>query len=149
MNGQLFETDFSLILRTLNPIGMKKLVAFLLFVFICVSNVFAQNAQVTFSSTTNFNVVEEGFHPVKFQLTTGSTASVAGVLEYVQNNPKYFQVQVDGNELTLKFVEGVHWGVWMKVFGSMGVTQIEIREPNQNVVVEPMDFLRYFHLINQ
>jgi hypothetical protein len=70
-------------------------------------------------------------------------------LDYVHDNPKYFQVQVNGNELSLKFVEGVHWGVWMKVFMSMGVSQIEIREANQNIVVEPMDFLRYFHLINQ
>jgi len=132
---------------------MKKLLALFMFVFVCGAHVFAQNAQVTFSSTTNFTLVEDGaegvFHPVKFQLTNGSNASVAGLLEYVQNNPKYFQVQVNGNELTVKFVEGVHWGVWMKVFGAMGVTQIEIREANQNVVVEPLDFLRYFHLINQ
>ena len=128
---------------------MKKLFAFLMFVIICGAQAFAQNAQVTFSSTTNFTVVEEGFHPVKFQLTTGSNANVEGLLNYVQNNPKYFQVQANGNELTLKFVEGVHWGVWMKVFGSMEVSQIEIREANQNIIVEPMDFLRYFHLINQ
>ena len=128
---------------------MKKLFAFLMFVMICGAQAFAQNAQVTFSSTTNFTVVEEGFHPVKFQLTTGSNANVEGLLNYVQNNPKYFQVQANGNELTLKFVEGVHWGVWMKVFGSMEVSQIEIREANQNIIVEPMDFLRYFHLINQ
>ena len=128
---------------------MKKLFAFLMFVMICGAQAFAQNAQVTFSSTTNFTVVEEGFHPVKFQLTTSSNANVAGLLEYVQYNPKYFQVQVNGNELTLNFVEDVHWGVWMKVFGSMGVSQIEIREANQNIIVEPMDFLRYFHLINQ
>ena len=116
---------------------------------ICGAQAFAQNAQVTFSSTTNFTVVEEGFHPVKFQLTTGSNANVEGLLNYVQNNPKYFQVQANGNELTLKFVERVHWGVWMKVFGAMEVSQIEIRETNQNIIVEPMDFLRYFHLINQ
>jgi hypothetical protein len=128
---------------------MKKLFAFLMFVIICGAQAFAQNAQVTFSSTTNFTVVEEGFHPVKFQLTTGSNANVEGLLNYVQNNPKYFQVQANGNELTLKFVEGVHWGVWMKVFGAMEVSQIEIREANQNIIVEPMDFLRYFHLINQ
>ena len=128
---------------------MKKLFAFLMFVMICGAHAFAQNAQVTFSSTTNFTVVEEGFHPVKFQLTTGSNANVEGLLNYVQNNPKYFQVQANGNELTLKFVEGVHWGVWMKVFGSMEVSQIEIREANQNIILEPMDFLRYFHLINQ
>ncbi len=128
---------------------MKKLFAFLMFVMICGAQAFAQNAQVTFSSTTNFTVVEEGFHPVKFQLTTGSNANVEGLLNYVQNNPKYFQVQANGNELTLKFVEGVHWGVWMKVFGAMEVSQIEIREANQNIIVEPMDFLRYFHLINQ
>ena len=128
---------------------MKKLFAFLMFVIICGAQAFAQNAQVTFSSTTNFTVVEEGFHPVKFQLTTGSNANVEGLLNYVQNNPKYFQVQANGNELTLKFGEGVHWGVWMKVFGAMEVSQIEIREANQNIIVEPMDFLRYFHLINQ
>ena len=128
---------------------MKKLFAFLMFVMICGAQAFAQNAQVTFSSTTNFTVVEEGFHPVKFQLINGSNANVEGLLNYVQNNPKYFQVQANGNELTLKFVEGVHWGVWMKVFGAMEVSQIEIREANQNIVVEPMDFLRYFHLINQ
>lgn len=127
---------------------MKKLFAFLMFVMICGAQAFAQNAQVTFSSTTNFTVVEEGFHPVKFQLTTGSNANVEGLLNYVQNNPKYFQVQANGNELTLNFVEGVHWGVWMKVFGTMEVSQIEIREANQNIIVEPMDFLRYFHLIN-
>jgi hypothetical protein len=129
---------------------MKKVLALFVFVFICVAGLFAQNAQVTFSSTTNFTAVEEGgFHPVKFQLTNGSNANVQGLLQYVQNNPKYFKVQVDGNELTLKFVEGVHWGVWMKVFGAMEVSQIEIREANQNIVVAPMDFLRYFHLINQ
>ena len=128
---------------------MKKLVSVFMFVFICGAQVFAQNAQLTFASTTSFTVVEEGFHPVKFQLTEGSNANVDGLLEYVQNNPKYFQVQVNGNELTLKFVEGVHWGIWMKVFGAMEVSQIEIREANQNVVVSPMDFLRYFHLINQ
>ena len=120
---------------------------------LCSAYVIAQNAQVSFSSTTNFTAVEaeaEGsFHPVKFQLPNGSNANVEGLLQYVQNNPKYFKVQVDGNELTLKFVEGVHWGVWMKVFGSMDVSQIEIREANQNIVVSPMDFLRYFHLINQ
>lgn len=128
---------------------MKKVLALFLFVFVCGAHVFAQNAQVTFGSTTNFSSIEEGFHPVKFQLTEGSNANVEGLLQYVQNNPKYFKVQVDGNELTLKFVEGVHWGVWMKVFGAMDVSQIEIREANQNIVVAPMDFLRYFHLINQ
>lgn len=128
---------------------MKKVLALFVFVFICGVALFAQNAQVTFSSTTNFSFVEDGFHPVKFQLTEGSNANVEGLLQYVQNNPKYFKVQVDGNELTLKFVEGVHWGVWMKVFGALEVSQIEIREANQNVVVAPMDFLRYFHLINQ
>lgn len=127
---------------------MKKVVAFLMFVLICSASTLAQNAQVTFSSTTNFAVVEEGFHPVKFQLTDGSNANVAGLLQYVQNNPKYFQVQVDGNELTLKFVEGVHWGVWMKVFGALGVSQIEIRTGNQNSVVDPMGFLNYFQLIH-
>ena len=120
-----------------------------MFVMICGAQAFAQNAQVTFSSTTNFTVVEDGFHPVNFQLMSGSNANVEGLLNYVQNNPKYFQVQVNENELTLKFVEGVHWGVWMKVFGAMEVSQIEIREANQNIIVEPMDFLRYFHLINQ
>lgn len=128
---------------------MKKILALFVFVFTMALGVSAQNAQVTFSSTTNFTLLEEGFHPVKFNLTDGSNANVAGLLEYVQNNPKYFQVNVDGNELTLKFVDGVHWGVWMKVFGSMDVSQIEIREANQNIVVDPMDFLRYFHLINQ
>ena len=128
---------------------MKKLLALLMFVFTLCAHFFAQNAQVTFSSATNFVSVEDGFHPVKFQLTEGSDANVDGLLQYVQNNPKYFQVQVDGNELTLKFVQGVHWGVWMKVFMSMGVSQIEIREANQNVIVDPMDFLHYFHLINQ
>jgi hypothetical protein len=127
---------------------MKKVVAFLMFVLICSASTLAQNAQVTFSSTINFTVVEEGFHPVKFQLTDGSNANVAGLLQYVQNNPKYFQVQVDGNELTLKFVEGVHWGVWMKVFGALGVSQIEIRTGNQNSVVDPMGFLNYFQLIH-
>ena len=120
-----------------------------MFVIVCGAQVFAQNSQLTFASTTSFTLVEEGFHPVKFQLTEGSNASVDGILEYVQNNPKYFQVQVNGNELTLKFVEGVRWGIWMKVFGAMEVSQIEIREANQNVVVSPMNFLRYFHLINQ
>lgn len=128
---------------------MKKLVTFLMFVFVLSAQAFSQNAQLTFSSTTNFTLVEEGFHPVKFQLTNGSNANVQGLLDYVHDNPKYFQVQVNGNELSLKFVEGVHWGVWMKVFGSMGVSQIEIREPNQNVIVDPMGFLRYFNLINQ
>jgi hypothetical protein len=128
---------------------MKKLATFLMFVVICSAQAFAQNAQVTFSSTTNFTVVEEGFHPVKFQLTAGSNANVEGLLNYVQNNPKYFQVQANENELTLKFVEGVQWGVWMKVFGAMEVSQIEIREASHNIIVEPMDFLRYFHLINQ
>lgn len=128
---------------------MKKVLALFLLVFICGACVFAQSAQVTFTSATNFSLVEDGFHPVKFQLTNGSNANVEGLLQYVQNNPKYFKVQVDGNELTLKFVEGVHWGVWMKVFGAMEVSQIEIREANQNTVVAPMDFLRYFHLINQ
>lgn len=109
----------------------------------------AQNAQVTFSSTTNFTLLEEGFHPVKFHLTDGSNANVASLLEYVQNNPKYFQVHVDGNELTLKFVDGVHWGVWMKVFGAMGVSQIEIREANGNIVVDPIGFLNHFNLLNQ
>jgi hypothetical protein len=127
---------------------MKKVLVLFVFVFFG-AFAFAQNAQLTFSSTTNFTVVEEGFHPVKFQLTSGSNANVEGLLQYVHNNPKYFQVQVNGNELSLKFVEGVHWGVWMKVFGSMDVSQIEIREANQNIVVSPMDFLRYFHLINQ
>jgi hypothetical protein len=127
---------------------MKKLSAFLMFIMICGAQAFAQNAQVTFSSTTSFTAVEEGFHPVKFHLTEGSNANVDGLLEYVQNNPKYFQVQVNGNELTLNFVEGVHWGVWMKVFGAMGVSQIEIRTTDQNSVVDPMGFLNYFHLIN-
>ena len=128
---------------------MRKLFVLFAIAMMSGANLFAQNAQVTFSSTTSFSIVEEGFHPVKFQLTEGSNANVDGLLEYVQNNPKYFQVQVNGNELTLKFVEGVHWGIWMKVFGAMEVSQIEIREANQNVVVSPMDFLRYFHLINQ
>ncbi len=128
---------------------MKKGLAFLIFVITLAFGAHAQNAQVTFTTTTNFSLVEDGFHPVKFQLTEGSNANVAGLLQYVQNNPKYFQVQVDGNELTLKFVEGVHWGVWMKVFGALEVSQIEIREANQNTVVAPIDFLRYFHLINQ
>lgn len=128
---------------------MKKIFTLFAFVVLFAFAGFAQNAQVTFSSGTNFTLLENGFHPVKFQLTSGSNANVAGLLEYVQNNPKYFQVNVDGNELTLKFVDGVHWGVWMKVFGSMDVSQIEIREANQNIVVDPMDFLRYFHLINQ
>jgi hypothetical protein len=128
---------------------MKKVLALFLFVFICSACVFAQNAQVTFETTTNFTLLEDGFHPVKFQLTEGSNANVAGLLEYVQNNPKYFQVQVDGSELTLKFVEGVHWGVWLKVFGAMGVSQIEIRTTNQNSIVDPMGFLQHFHLINQ
>jgi hypothetical protein len=128
---------------------MKKIFTLFAFVVLFAMAGFAQNAQVTFSSGTNFTLLENGFHPVKFQLTSGSNANVAGLLEYVQNNPKYFQVNVDGNELTLKFVDGVHWGVWMKVFGSMDVSQIEIREANQNIVVDPMDFLRYFHLINQ
>ena len=96
---------------------MKKIFTLFAFVALFAMASFAQLAQVTFSSTTNFTLVEEGFHPVKFQLTSGSNANVAGLLEYVQNNPKYFQVNVDGNELTLKFVDGVHWGVWMKVFG--------------------------------
>jgi hypothetical protein len=128
---------------------MKKIFTLFAFVALFAMAGFAQNAQVTFSSGTNFTLLENGFHPVKFQLTSGSNANVAGLLEYVQNNPKYFQVNVDGNELTLKFVDGVHWGVWMKVFGSMDVSQIEIREASQNIVVDPMDFLRYFHLINQ
>ncbi len=149
MEKQLLEAYFSLILRTLNLSKMKKVLTLFLFVFFCGACVYAQNAQVTFGSTTNFSIVEDGFHPVKFQLTEGSNANVEGLLQYVQKNPKYFKVQVDGNELTLNFVEGVHWGVWMKVFGAMEVSQIEIREANQNLVVAPMDFLRYFHLINQ
>jgi len=149
LNGQLIEWLFGLTLRTLKMIEMKKLVTFLMFVMICGAQAFTQNAQVYFSSTTDFTLLDEGFHPVKFQLTSGSNANVAGLLEYAQKNHKYFKVEVDGNELTIKFVQGVHWSVWMKVFGAMGVTQIEIREPNQNIVVEPMDFLRYFHLINQ
>ena len=128
---------------------MKKVLALFIFTLTMALGVSAQVAQVTFSSTTDFTLLEEGFRPVKFNLTDGSNANVTGLLEYVQNNPKYFQVNVDGNELTLKFVDGVHWGVWMKVFGAMGVSQIEIREANQNIVVDPMDFLRYFHLINQ
>ena len=128
---------------------MKKIFTLFAFVALFAMAGFAQTAQVTFSSTTNFTLVEEGFHPVKFQLTNGSSANVQGLLDYVQHNPKYFLVQVNGNELILKFVEGVHWGVWMKVFMTMGVSQIEIREANQNVVVAPMDFLRYFHLISQ
>ena len=71
---------------------MKKLVALFMFVFVCGALVFAQNAQLTFSSTTNFSLVEEGFHPVKFQLSSGSNANVAGLLEYVHDNPKYFKV---------------------------------------------------------
>jgi hypothetical protein len=133
----------------LNHVQMKKAFALLLFVIVSAASVFAQSAQLSFSSSTNFTAVEAGFHPIKFQLTSGSNANVDGLLEYVQNNPKYFQVQVNGSELTLNFVEGIHWGVWMKVFGSLGVSQIEIREANQNVVVEPMEFLRYFHLIGQ
>ncbi len=128
---------------------MKKVLALFIFTLTMALGVSAQVAQVTFSSTTNFTLLEEGFHPVKFNLTDGSNANVAGLLEYVQNNPKYFQVNVDGNELTLKFVDGVHWGVWMKVFGAMGVSQIEIREANGNIVVDPMGFLNYFHLLNQ
>lgn len=126
---------------------MKKVLALFLFVFFCCACVYAQNAQVTFGSTTNFSIVEDGFHPVKFQLTEGSNANVEGLLQYVQNNPKYFKVQVDGNELTLNFVEGVHWGVWMKVFGAMEVSQIEIREANQNIVVDPRGFLDHFNLL--
>jgi hypothetical protein len=130
---------------------MKKGLAFLIFVITLAFGANAQNAQVTFSSNTNFTAVEEGeegaFHSVKFQLTNGSNANVQGLLQYVQNNPKYFKVQVNGNELTLKFVEGVHWGVWMKVFGSMGVSQIEIREANQNIVVDPRGFLDHFNLL--
>lgn len=128
---------------------MKKKLAVLIFILTTTFGLRAQNAQVTFSSTTNFTLLEEGFHPVKFHLTEGSNANVAGLLEYVQNNPKYFQVNVDGNELTLKFVDGVHWGVWMKVFGAMGVSQIEIREANQNMVVDPIGFLNHFNLLNQ
>ena len=114
----------------------------------CGAHVFSQNAQLTFASTIDFTAVEEGFHPVKFHLTDGSNAKVDGLLEYVQRNTKYFNVQVNGNELTLNFVEGVHWSVWMKVFGAMGVNQIEIRTTDQNSVVDPMGFLNYFHLIN-
>ena len=128
---------------------MKRVLALFVFVFTMALGVSAQNAQVTFSSTTNFTLLEEGFHPVKFHLTDGSNANVASLLEYVQNNPKYFQVHVDGNELTLKFVDGVHWGVWMKVFGAMGVSQIEIREANGNIVVDPIGFLNHFNLLNQ
>ncbi len=128
---------------------MKKVLALFIFTLTMALGVSAQVAQVTFSSTTDFTLLEEGFRPVKFNLTDGSNANVTGLLEYVQNNPKYFQVNVDGNELTLKFVDGVHWGVWMKVFGAMGVIQIEIREANGNIVVDPMGFLNYFHLLNQ
>ena len=127
---------------------MRKLFVLFAIAMMSGANLFAQNAQVTFSSTTSFSIVEEGFHPVKFHLTEGSNANVDGLLEYVQNNPKYVKVQVNGNELTLNFVEGVHWGVWMKVFGAMGVSQIEIRTTNQNSVVDPMGFLNYFQLIN-
>lgn len=125
-----------------------KIASFFLAFFCCVVS-YAQTAQVSFSSTTDFSILEEGFHPVTFKLTTGSNANVSGLLEYVQNNPKYFKVLVNGNEVTLKFVDGVHWGVWMKVFGSMDVSQIEVKEANQNLVVDPMEFLRYFHLISQ
>jgi hypothetical protein len=127
---------------------MRKL--FVLFAIAMMSGetLFAQNAQVTFSSTTSFTAVEEGFHKVKFQLTNGSNANVSGLLEYVHKNTRYFNVEVDGNELTLNFVEGVHWSVWMKVFGAMGVSQIEIRTENENSVVDPMGFLNYFQLIN-
>lgn len=128
---------------------MKNIITIFVFVFICVGSLFAQSAQVSFSSSTNFAIVEDGFHPIKFQIVNGSNVNVEGLLQYVQNNPKYFSVQADGNDLTIKFVEGVHWGVWMKVFGAMEVSHIEIREGNQNIVVAPMDFLRYFHLINQ
>ncbi len=128
---------------------MKKVLALFIFTLTMALGVSAQVAQVTFSSTTDFTLLEEGFRPVKFNLTDGSNANVAGLLEYVQNNPKYFQVNVDGNELTLKFVDGVHWGVWMKVFGAMGVSQIEIREANQNIVVDPIGFLNHFNLLNQ
>jgi len=127
---------------------MRKLTVLFVIAMMSGANLFAQNSQVTFSSTTNFNIVEDGFHQVKFQLTNGSNANVAGLLEYVQKNPKYFNVEVDGSELTLNFVEGVHWGVWMKVFGAMGVSQIEIRTENENSVVDPMGFLNYFQLIN-
>ena len=131
------------------PKRMRKL--FLLFAFVLMSfaNLFAQDAQLTFSASTNFKILEDGFHPVKFELTNGSNANVAGLLAYVQNNPNYFKVQVNGNQLTLHFVEGLDWGVWMKVFGSMGVSQIEISTTNQNSVVDPMGFLEYFHLIKQ
>ena len=44
-------------------------------------------------------------------------------------------------------IRGQH--VQLTVLGAMEVSQIEIREANQNIIVEPMDFLRYFHLINQ
>lgn len=128
---------------------MKNIITIFVFVFICVGSLFAQSAQVSFSSSTNFTIVEDGFHPIKFQIVNGSNVNVEELLQYVQNNPKYFSVQADGNDLTIKFVEGVHWGVWMKVFGAMEVSHIEIREGNQNIVVAPMDFLRYFHLINQ
>jgi hypothetical protein len=128
---------------------MKKVLALFIFTLTMALGVSAQVAQVTFSSTTDFTLLEEGFRPVKFNLTDGSNANVTGLLEYVQNNPKYFQVNVDGNELTLKFVDGVHWGVWMKVFGAMGVSQIEIREANQNIVVDPIGFLNHFNLLNQ
>ncbi|MEY3849782.1 MAG: hypothetical protein RJA38_223, partial [Bacteroidota bacterium] len=37
----------------------------------------------------------------------------------------------------------------MKVFGAMGVSQIEIREANQNIVVDPIGFLNHFNLLNQ
>jgi hypothetical protein len=127
---------------------MRKLTVLFAIAMMSGANLFAQNSQVTFSSTTSFNIVEDGFHQVKFQLTNGSNANVTGLLEYVQKNPKYFNVEVDGSELTLNFVEGVHWGVWMKVFGAMGVSQIEIRTENENSVVDPMGFLNYFQLIN-
>jgi len=134
---------------TLIDYAMKKVLALFIFTLTMALGVSAQVAQVTFSSTTDFTLLEEGFRPVKFNLTDGSNANVTGLLEYVQNNPKYFQVNVDGNELTLKFVDGVHWGVWMKVFGAMGVSQIEIREANQNIVVDPIGFLNHFNLLNQ
>ena len=129
--------------------SMKKGLAFLIFVIALVFSVNAQNAQVTFSSATNFALLEDGFHPVKFRLTDDSNANLSGLLEYVQNNPAHFKLEIVGSELALQFAQGIHWGVWMKVFGSMDVSQIEIQEGDRISVVDPMGFLQYFHLINQ
>ena len=128
---------------------MKKIVFFLALVVLSSVSAFAQVAQVSFSSSTNFTNVVNGFHPISFKIKESSSVNVDELKRYALDNPKFCQVEVVGNDVNLRFVENIHWGIWMKIFVSMNVSQIEIVEsPNESVVVEPMDFLRYFHLLS-